>query len=238
LFRNLRSNPGVILKVAFFQTFLLYTLFYSGMSRVPGALGAIIHGSGPLFAALVAHFMLSDDRLSFKKLVIISLGILGVVLVGIGRGSLLSDSPAVYIGITLLLLSNLDSGFSNVLISRDARNIPPIVMSSASMLAGGLMLLAVSVPLEGFSIKIFPAGYWFALVWLSFLSAAALTIWFTLLQRPGVKVSNLNIWKFVIPVFGAILSWILLPDEKPDMLTIAGMLITAVGLILLYRESN
>jgi hypothetical protein len=54
-----------------------------------------------------------------------------------------------------------------------------------------------------------------------------------LLKRPGVKVSDLNFWKFLIPVAGAILSWIIFSDEKPGLVPIIGMFITAVSLILL-----
>jgi drug/metabolite transporter (DMT)-like permease len=236
--KNLWGNKGIILKVAFFQTFIQYTLFYSGMKHVPAALGAIIHGAGPLFAALVAHYMMQNDKLNLRKMIIIFLGITGVTLVGISRGSIVAGGPAIFAGIALLLLSNLNAGFANVLVARDAGRIPPVITSSISMLTGGIMLLLVSIPAEGLVFSVPPPMYFVSLGWLSFLSAAALTIWFGLLQREGVKVSSLNMWKFVIPVSGAILSWILIPEEKPDLLTTAGMVITAAALIMLYRDGS
>ena len=57
------------------------------------------------------------------------------------------------------------------------------------------------------------------------MAAIAFSLWFKLLQRPGVKVSELNLWKFINPVVGAILSWLLVPDENPEWLTISGMII-------------
>jgi drug/metabolite transporter (DMT)-like permease len=66
------------------------------------------------------------------------------------------------------------------------------------------------------------------------MSAAAFSIWFTLLKRPNVKVSVINIWKFIIPVFGTILSWVLLPDESPDFIAILGMVIIGISIILMY----
>lgn len=95
------------------------------------------------------------------------------------------------------------------------------------------MLTAVSVPLEGINLGPFPLKYWYALAWLSFLSAAAITIWYALLKRPGIKVSILNVWKFLIPVSGAALSWVLLENEKPDFISILGMLVIAASLISL-----
>jgi len=56
------------------------------------------------------------------------------------------------------------------------------------------------------------------------------------LKRPGVKVSELNIWKFLIPVFGALLSWFILPDEKAELLAVIGMVF--IGLSLIVLNSN
>jgi len=70
------------------------------------------------------------------------------------------------------------------------------------------------------------------------MAASAFSLWFKLLQRPGVKVSELNLWKFVIPVLGAILSWLLIPDEHPEWLTVSGMIIITVSLIMFYRSTR
>jgi drug/metabolite transporter (DMT)-like permease len=77
-----------------------------------------------------------------------------------------------------------------------------------------------------------------ALLWLSFVSAFAFSLWYRLLQRPHVKVSELNMWKFIIPVVGAILSWMLAPGEKPELPTIAGMIIITVSLLLFYKNGE
>ncbi|NEW84143.1 MAG: hypothetical protein GZ094_17490, partial [Mariniphaga sp.] len=44
-------------------------------------------------------------------------------------------------------------------------------------------------------------------------------------------------WKFIIPVFGAILSWILIPNESPDLVSIAGITTTAIALVLFNRQN-
>ncbi|MCK5461551.1 MAG: hypothetical protein KAI95_01000, partial [Bacteroidales bacterium] len=51
--------------------------------------------------------------------------------------------------------------------------------------------------------------------------------------RPGIKVSELNVWKFLIPVFGAMLSWIILVDEHPETIALIGMLLIGLSLIVL-----
>ena len=238
-FQYIRNNFKLILLIAFLQTFVQYTLFYSGLNLVPGALGAIIIGAGPLFIALTAHFFMPDDKLTLPKLGIIFMGIAGIALVSLsnvsGKGTV---GNLIFIGIILLFLTNINAGFTNVVIARDARHIPPLVLSSSSLIIGGVLLFLVSLPAEGFSFTIPPLTYYLSIIWLSFLSAAAYSIWFLLLQRKGVKVSALNMWKFIVPVFGAILSWILIPNESPDLVSIAGISITALALVLFNRQNT
>ena len=237
-FQYIRNNFRLILLISFLQTFVQYTLFYSGLNLVPGALGAIIIGAGPLFIAFTAHFFMPDDKLTLPKLGIIFMGIAGIALVSLSNVSGKEvGGNLIFIGIILLFLTNINAGFTNVVIARDANHIPPLVLSSSSLIIGGVLLFLVSLPAEGFIFKIPPFTYYLSIIWLSFLSAAAYSIWFLLLQRKGVRVSALNMWKFIIPVFGAILSWILIPNESPDLVSITGITITALALVLFNRQN-
>src|SRR6056297_4194474 len=49
-FNTVKNHWKTILLVGFFQTFLIYSLFYTGMTMVSGALAAIVVGTGPLNA--------------------------------------------------------------------------------------------------------------------------------------------------------------------------------------------
>jgi drug/metabolite transporter (DMT)-like permease len=93
-----------------------------------------------------------------------------------------------------------------------------------------------STAFVGIRFTINEPAYYASLGWLSFMSAVTFSIWFTLLKRPGVRVSGLNIWKFLIPVFGALLSWLILPDESPVMVQIVGMVFIVLSLIVLNMK--
>lgn len=231
--KEVKENFAYVLLIAFLQVILQYSLFYMGVNLVPASISAMIVGSSPLFVALVAHFTISGDRMDWFKTGSIVLGILGVAVITLGRGNLPSGAEITLTGVVFLLLNNLVSGITNVVVARKKHTISPMVLTSSSLFIGGISLLVVSFPLEGLPQQSFPPEYFFALGWLSFLSAAAITIWNTLLRRPAVKVSELNIWKFLIPVSGAILSWLILPDEAPDLVSILGMVLIASALLIL-----
>ncbi len=231
--RIARAHWKLIALVGLLQITIEYGLFYTGLNMVSGALGAMIVGSGPVFVTLVAHFSMQNDRLSTRKIISIFLGLVGVVIITLGQKELSTEGNFILIGILLLILNNIISGMGNVLVSKSASTIPPLILSSFSMIFGGATLFLFALPIEGFNPKPVPLEYWMALGWLSLLSATAITIWYTLLNRPGVKVSNLNMWKFIIPVVGALLSWTILPGESANIASVVGMLVIAASILVL-----
>lgn len=233
LFPAAWANAPKIILVGVIQTFLQYALFYRGMDLVPGALGAMVIGSGPLFIALVAHFLMPGDLITPRKFFSILLGLAGIVIISLGRKGMGATGDYVLLGILILIANNILSGFGNILVARDKKHIPPLVLSSFSMIIGGLMLFILGAFVEGIKTGPFPMEYYLSLGWLSFLSATAISIWYTLLKRPGVKVSDLNMWKFIIPVLGAVLSWLILPNESPTLIAMLGMALVALALLTL-----
>jgi len=231
--KEVKANVLFVLLVAFLQVVLQYTFFYMGVNLVPASISAMIVGSSPLFVALVAHFSIKTDKLTWIKVLSILLGIAGVAVITLGRKSLPSGAEIAILGVVYLILNNVSSGISNVVIAQKRHTISPLVLTSSSLIIGGAEMILMSLPLEGMPRQAFPTEYFVALAWLSFLSATAVTIWNTLLQRPEVKVSELNIWKFLIPVSGAILSWLILPNESPDLISVIGMLLIGISLVVL-----
>ena len=231
--QEVKANLRLVLWVSIIQIFVQYALFYSGLNLVPGALGAMIIGSSPLFIAIVAHFAFHNDKMTLLKTFSILIGVAGIAIITLGRTKVEMRGELEFLGIGLLLVNNLAGGYANVLVAKSPKEISPLVLSSSTLMIGGLLLTLVSIPVEGIHLGPFPPKYYAALGWLSFLSAAAISIWYVLLKRPGVKVSVLNVWKFLIPVSGAVLSWIILENESPDVPSIVGMVVIAVSLISL-----
>ncbi len=232
----IRDNWKLVVWITLFQTVINYSLFYLGMDMVPGALGAVIVGSQPLVTAVVAALMHEGDKLTGKKIVTIVFGITGVVMISAGRQAFKLGGLIELLGVFMILSANIATATSNVLVSLRGKGINPFVLSSTTLFFGGIIILLISIPLEGKPREPMPVKYWLVLLWLSFMAATAFSIWYKLLQRPHVKVSELNLWKFIIPVVGAILSWLLVPGEKPEWLTITGMIIITVSLILFYKN--
>lgn len=233
---TVKEHWKVVALVTFFQILVNYSFFYHGLNMIPGALGAVIVGSQPLVTAVVAGIMHNDEKLTRRKLIAIFSGIAGVILISAGRQALKLGSSLELLGVLMILIANTGVSISNVIVSVRGNGINPFVLSSSTLFTGGLFLFIVSLPVEGVHRGSMPPDYWISLAWLSFMAATAFSVWFKLLQRPGVKVSELNMWKFIIPGSGAILSWVLVPGEKPDWFTVSGIIIISLSLIFFFRN--
>jgi drug/metabolite transporter (DMT)-like permease len=236
--RMIMDHWKVVAWVTTLQIVINYSLFYQGLKLIPGALGAVVYGAQPLIIAVVAAILHKDDKLTKKKIVTIIFGISGVILISVGRQAFKLGTALELLGVLMILVSNIATATSNVIISIKSKDINPFVLSSSSLFFGGVILYLISIPVEMRPNGSLPMRYWMILLWLSFMAATAFSIWFKLLQRPGVKVSELNLWKFITPVTGAVLSWLLIPDEHPEWLTISGMIIITLSLILYYTNTK
>ena len=221
---------------AFVQTFIQYGMFYMGLDLVPGAISAIVVGAGPLFIAVMAHITLPDDKLNVRKIAAILLGLSGIVFISLSSKSVTIDNPHFYIGICLLLVSNMVGSYTNIMVVKYGKEkVSPVLLTCVANFTGGVMLFLFSLIVEPVDAirHILPAEFYLTLLWLAIIPAAGFSIWYYLLSLPEVRVSELNILKFIIPVVGAVLSWVLLPDESPNLQTILGIVIILSGVFLL-----
>ncbi len=217
------------------QTFLQYGLFYMGLNLVPSAIASVIIGAGPLFVALMAHFTMRGDRLSARTVIAVVLGVAGVAVTSLSGADLAQGGTLIYEGIALLLASNLVGSYTNIMVAKKGGAISSVVLTMVANFAGGALLLFVSLfvePLDALHAAL-PMEFYLALVWLAIIPAAGFSIWYYLLSLPGVKVSELNIWKFLIPIVGVLLSWWLLPGESPTAGTVAGIIIISSSVVVL-----
>lgn len=216
------------------QTYLQYGLFFMGLDKVPGAVAAIITGMGPLFVALMAHFTMPGDRFTVRKSVAVALGLAGVVFLSVSKGGTAQAGSSFYAGILLLLCSNITGSYTNIMVAKSDNKIHPVMLTSFANFTGGVLLFLTALVAErpDFSAG-YPLRFWGAVLWLAIIPAAGFSIWYYLLSRPGIKVSELNIRKFVVPVVGVVMSWALLPGESPNLQTVAGIAITVVAVAIM-----
>lgn len=232
-FRQVWKQKWGVLKISFFSTFVLYTLFHLGISMVSASVTALVVGSGPLFIAIFAR-LLNYEPLTKRKVVAILIGFSGIAIIAIGRFGGFMAAEVSSLGLGILILSNISGSLGNVLIAKNKVEVHPVFLNSVQLSVGGLGILVLSAIFEEGQLSPKPFEFYPALLWVSLIGAIGFSIWFVVLKTPGIKVSEINVWKFIIPVLGAVLSWIILPDEHPEGIVIGGMVMVGLSLVAMY----
>ncbi len=234
--RELRGQMGFVLFFGFIQTFCQYGLFYYGLNMAPSAISAIVIGANPFFVAMLAHFLVPGDRLNLRKTLSILIGISGVAFISIKGEVSLDEYPQFYLGIAILTLSNIIGSYTNIMVVNHKTKLNNAALICVSCISGGILLFLFSLLMEpqgAVGLIGYPLEFYGSLLWLALIPAIGFTTWYYLLQLPGVKVSEINIWKFTVPVFGVVLSWVLLSNESPNLYSVLGIVIISFSIILL-----
>ncbi|MCG8702412.1 MAG: DMT family transporter, partial [Bacteroidales bacterium] len=230
-FNELKPYFRKIVFISFFQTFGLYALFYLGVARVPAAHSALIIGASPIIINIMAHFAGIQDHFTWRKAISIVIGFSGIVVITLGKFNQISGEEISIVGVLILLASSVSGGMGNILIAKYKLPGIAILKNAIQLFLGGAGIFFISLFIEPFNFGIKPLEYYYSLAWLSALSAIAFSLWFIILQRGDVTVSEINLWKFIIPVFGAVFSWIVLSNEQPNKITIIGIVLVGSSLI-------
>ncbi len=229
-----KENLGRVATVSCFQTVLQYIFFYIGLANTTGVKGTVESGSSAFFALLISSLIFKQEKLTFKKIFACIIGFAGIVLVNLNG----LDFSMNLLGDGFVIFSTIALSFSSVLIKKYSQYEDPVVISGYQFIIGGIVMVLVGL-MSGGRI-IFPnAASYGVLIYLALLSAAAYSLWGVLLKHN--PVSKVSIYNFTTPVFGVILTSIMLTEQskvEPLMLVVALVLISAGIFILNYKKES
>lgn len=226
------KNMPKVLTVSAFQTVIQYIFFYIGLANTSGVKGTIASGSSAFFCVLIASLIFRQEKLTFKKIFACVLGFAGIVIVNL-NGLELSMN---LLGDGFVIFSTISSAFSSVLVKRFSADEDPVVISGYQFIAGGIFLVVLGLALGG-TIKLADLTGLLVLLYLAILSAVAYAVWGTLLKHN--PVSRVTIFSFTTPIFGTLLSMLMLSAEssgtQPLNLVIT-LILVSLGILLLNYQ--
>ena len=227
-----RHDYGVMLLTGLLQTTLQYIFFYIGLSNTTGVKASIIIGSGSFFLALFSHLWFKDDPITLRKSTGLVVGFLGIILVNLQGNSL--DFQVTLTGEGFILLTALSSTLALVVVKKAAVRMDPPLMSAYQLVFGAVVLYVVAMVFGPPSVLVFSAPSLVVLFYLSFLSAAAFSLWYLLIRHN--RLSSMAVYRFLIPVCAALLSVALLESEHLSWAALAALVLVSLGIVLTSRE--
>ena len=213
-----------IFVLSLFQTIGQYFFFYLGLSRASAMSSSIIEASANFLAILFAALAFRTEKLDAAKVLGCVLGFAGVALVN------LSGADGTF-GFTLdgegfILASTVAGALSTCLIGIFSREHDGVLLAGWQFLVGGLVLTAIGFLMGG------------ALSPTAIIPAIAYSLWSRLLAVN--PVSRVSVFGFMNPVFGVLLSALLLGEGAgtSPVTVIVALLLVCGGIIIVNRPKK
>lgn len=200
-----------------------------GQLYIETGLTSILNAATAIFGVIVAAMIFSDERLTLRKIVGVSLGFLGVAT-AIGL-----DAFASFDLRSTAQLAVLAGTVSYALASSWARarlgQLPPQVAAAGMLTGSTLILLPCALFIDGpISFALQPVT-WIAIAYYAFVAtAAAYLLYYRVLGMAGS--GNLMLVTLLIPPVAIVLGALVLDEALPPQ-AYAGFALLAIGLLVL-----
>lgn len=206
-----------------------------GEQTIDSALAAILMGTMPLSALLLAHLLTHDEKLDRNKLLGVGFGFAGVVVL-VGPSALAGLGPGIGsrgFGAQLAIVAAAAGYALGGIYARRSglTRLSPDVAASTVLLLCALAIVPLTLAVDRpWSLR--PgAEAWLALIALGVLSTGlAYVLLFHLLARRGVTFVALN--NYLVPLFGLVWGALILAEPvTPRALAGLALILVGVGLV-------
>ncbi|XOQ43135.1 MAG: DMT family transporter [Clostridium sp.] len=221
--------------LSLFQTILQYIPFYIGLAYASGVKASILVGTNVFLSILIACLIFHQEKLTARKLFGSVIGFSGVVLVNLSGEGFSMDFH--FLGEGLILLSTVSTALAAVLIKQFSKKDDPVMLNGYQFIFGGAFLMLCGFA-SGGKISHWTLSGAAVLLYLAFLSAAAYSLWSILLHYN--PVSRVTVFGFMNPVFGVLLSAVILQESRQafGLKTMAALVLVSLGIYIVNRTAG
>lgn len=198
---------------------------------LPAGIAALIAGLQPILTAIFAGRLLGE-HITMRHWLGLAVALLGVALVLAPKLSLTVVDGITPVTVLAMAFGALSMTLGSIYQKRHVTNVD-LLTGTAWQYAGAFVIVALGAALtENFHFDATPDA-WIALGWsVIVLSIGAILLLMALIRHGDVaKVSALI---FLVPAVAALMAWLLF-GETLTLMQIAGMLVCAVGVLLVTR---
>lgn len=227
-----KSSYFNIFKLSLVQTVMQYIFFYVGLAHASGVNSSIVGASNVFLCIVFSTLVFRFEKMTVNKVIGCIIGFAGVVMINLAGGQLGSAS---LFGEGAIFMSSVAYGISSCLIKKYSDDENTVVLSGYQFFIGGIILTVVAL-IGGGRIEAFTVKSFSLLIYLAMVSSVAYTLWGILLKHnPVAKVS---VFGFMNPVFGVIISAIVLGENNQAFSPqgILALALVCLGIYIVNRQ--
>lgn len=215
-----------VLGFAFVNTALHYFCFYLGVSNSPGSRASVLNSLSTFLLVFLACAFFPEEHVTKKKVIGCAVGFLGLLLLNVGSGM---AAAFTFMGDGMIIINCLCSAFGGILTRVVCRKMDAVVATGFSLGLGGVMLIVAGLVMGG-RISVVTSKGIFVLFLLVCISSVAFYIYNQLIKLH--PVGQVAIYNSLIPIFGILMSCLLLGEPFVAKYILAGILV-AIGVYIL-----
>lgn len=212
------------------QTVFQYGLLYIGMALTSGTKGSLLNQINVFLLVLLTPLFYRDETLSVRKVLGCVLGFSGITIMNMHGLNFRLES-----GDIIVVVSSCFAALGYLLSKSMPAESDPMVCTAYQQLIGGIVLMVAGAIGKGRIAVINWQGVC-CLIFLIMVAAIAYTVWFYLLQHNDV--SQISIYKFLTPLFGVVLSGVLLGEKVITPANVTALLLVCVGIVIVNGASK
>lgn len=222
--RLTRHDRICVLSLGVLVFWFNYAAVYWAEVRISSGLTAVLFSTMPLTTALLSRFWMRSETLGRRKLLGISIGMAGTVLL-FWPDDRLGSTEAL--GMLAALFASTSSSISLVVLKRYGAKSDPFVLNFFAMGLGAACLLVMSVAFERSAAVTWSHSNIVALAYLAvFGSVIAFSLYYRLLKALDATVVSLS--TLIIPIIALLLGRVFL-GEVVTTLAVAGVTTVLAG---------
>jgi len=200
-----------------------------GQQYITGGLAAILNSTTAFFGVMLAGLFFKDERLTFRRLIGVIMGILGVAII-IGM-DVLSHLSLTSIGQLLIIVSSISYAFAGIWGRLQVKNLGVEVTATGMLISSSVWMLILATMVEGFPLEALSLRSTAAILTFSVVcTAVAYLLYFAILSAAGA--ANLTLVTIIIPPFALMLDAFALGEWVTGQ-QLLGFAIIASGLLVI-----
>ncbi len=193
-----------------------------GEQTIDSAIASILNATVPLFTIVIAHFWLSDDKMTLQKVLGLLVGFAGVVV--LLSEDLNAGGQSSVIGQAAVVLAAIFYAGSAVFARKATQHVAGLVRGAAPLITATLFMWLIAPFIEKpFQVPTLTIT-WVAALWLGILgSGLAFLMFYYLLHEVGPTRATLVTYLF--PIGGVVFGVIFLNEHLSWQLVVGALLI-------------